>query len=246
MLDVGDRVKLLREHRGMTQRELAEAIDAAVGTIQQYEGHKRKPRVEMLLKLAEALQVPLTVFTDAFDEYVNPDRKYDKKENEAGFIRFVVKNYPSSPGTAKKAPQNERMGDSPLWDALRKMKQKKTSNLKNRQEEADAALSRLMNYFINAFSIWLETYTEPSEGIQILTELFREDMVDVVLSRTTRYISIAENESLFVRQGTNEYNGNLLLSALHADNDAFTFLLQALRTAAKNEGKADGDDNEAQ
>ena len=45
-MTLGKRIQLARKAKGFTQKQLAEAINAATGTIQQYELDKRQPRME--------------------------------------------------------------------------------------------------------------------------------------------------------------------------------------------------------
>lgn len=52
----GDRVRRLREARGFTQRELAEAAETSQRMIAYYETHSGTPAAPVLLKLARALK----------------------------------------------------------------------------------------------------------------------------------------------------------------------------------------------
>ena len=52
-MKIGDRLKTLREERGMRQIDLANAIGVALTTISGYELNTRTPRIEVLTKIAE-------------------------------------------------------------------------------------------------------------------------------------------------------------------------------------------------
>lgn len=52
-MNLGRNIQKYRKEAGLTQRELAEILDVAVGTIQQYELGKRQPRLEMINQLQE-------------------------------------------------------------------------------------------------------------------------------------------------------------------------------------------------
>ena len=56
-MTLGKRIQLARKAKGFTQKQLAEAINAATGTIQQYELDKRQPRMEQFQKIANALEI---------------------------------------------------------------------------------------------------------------------------------------------------------------------------------------------
>lgn len=56
-MDLGSNIKKYRKEAGLTQKELAEILKVAVGTVQQYELGKRQPRLEMINRIAGALGV---------------------------------------------------------------------------------------------------------------------------------------------------------------------------------------------
>ena len=53
----GKKIQILRKARGLTQKQLAEKVHLATGTIQQYELGKRQPSTQTIEKIAEALSV---------------------------------------------------------------------------------------------------------------------------------------------------------------------------------------------
>ena len=61
MNDYGKNIKEARKKAGLTQKELADASGVAKITIQQYEAGKRQPRLEQLMKLAEAMKIKVDV-----------------------------------------------------------------------------------------------------------------------------------------------------------------------------------------
>lgn len=56
-MDLGSNIQKYRKEAGLTQKELAEILNVAVGTIQQYELGKRQPRLEMINRIAGALGI---------------------------------------------------------------------------------------------------------------------------------------------------------------------------------------------
>lgn len=58
--EVGKKIQEIRKQKKITQKELAELIGVATGTIQQYELGKRQPNLTQLEKIANALTVPLS------------------------------------------------------------------------------------------------------------------------------------------------------------------------------------------
>ncbi len=58
-MNIGDRIKIHRKKARLTQKQLGELSGTSERTIQQYESHKRQPRIEQLHKIATALSVPI-------------------------------------------------------------------------------------------------------------------------------------------------------------------------------------------
>ncbi|MDE6911086.1 MAG: helix-turn-helix domain-containing protein, partial [Lachnospiraceae bacterium] len=58
-MTLGEKIQTYRKNKGLTQRELAEKCHLATGTIQQYELGKRKPKIEQIQNIAEALDIPV-------------------------------------------------------------------------------------------------------------------------------------------------------------------------------------------
>lgn len=58
---VGDRIKRVRQFRGLTQKELGKLVGFDEKTadirIAQYESNTRKPKEELLIKIADALEI---------------------------------------------------------------------------------------------------------------------------------------------------------------------------------------------
>jgi transcriptional regulator with XRE-family HTH domain len=59
---VGQNVKLARDLRGLTQRQLANAIDADANLVSKWERSWHRPSEENLVALAEALGQPIAWF----------------------------------------------------------------------------------------------------------------------------------------------------------------------------------------
>lgn len=58
-MNIGDRIKEHRKKARLTQKQLGELSGTSERTIQQYESHKRQPRIEQLHKIANALSIPI-------------------------------------------------------------------------------------------------------------------------------------------------------------------------------------------
>lgn len=75
---IGDNIKKYRNQKGLTQKQLAEKVGCATGTIQQYELGKRQPRIEQSQKIADALSIPLSYLFDVQIGYEENKTEYKK------------------------------------------------------------------------------------------------------------------------------------------------------------------------
>ncbi len=57
-------LRLLREHRGLTQRQLADAIESPLKQINAYENGRQRPRIETLERILAAVGADATVLAD--------------------------------------------------------------------------------------------------------------------------------------------------------------------------------------
>lgn len=59
-MTLGENIQKYRKEAGITQKQLAENIGVATGTIQQYELNKREPKQETIKKIAKELKVSIS------------------------------------------------------------------------------------------------------------------------------------------------------------------------------------------
>ncbi|MDY5912429.1 MAG: helix-turn-helix transcriptional regulator [Inconstantimicrobium porci] len=80
MKTTGQKILMLREEKQLKQSELAETIGVTEATLSRYENDKRKPRGEIALKIAKALNVSIDYLlddniTDRFSTISNPENQ---------------------------------------------------------------------------------------------------------------------------------------------------------------------------
>ena len=66
--DFGRNLSVLRKSKGMTQKELGDRLGLSFQGIAQWENDYRKPKIETLQRIADALNVNVFYFTDAENE----------------------------------------------------------------------------------------------------------------------------------------------------------------------------------
>ncbi len=81
-MTIGKRVRALRLQRGMSQTELANALDLTFQQVQKYEKGANRIAAGRLQRIAEILEVPVTFFFSGFGE---EHGKRDAKSVESEF-----------------------------------------------------------------------------------------------------------------------------------------------------------------
>ncbi len=66
-MEIGENIKKYRKQKGLSQSELADLANISRVAIGNYERGNRTPNIEIVKKIANALDVPLTFFTDEYD-----------------------------------------------------------------------------------------------------------------------------------------------------------------------------------
>jgi|LGVF01.2.fsa_nt_gb transcriptional regulator with XRE-family HTH domain len=61
---VGEKIKKIRKEKGLTQKELGELLGVSDTMIGKWEGNNRKPKIDTLRKIANALQIDFTELMD--------------------------------------------------------------------------------------------------------------------------------------------------------------------------------------
>lgn len=96
---ISERLKNLRREKGLTQKALADKIGIHVLTVQQYELGKRSPQADIIIKLAEALDVSTDfLLTGKTNDATPPEQRTlsgDEKEisNEPNSNHIVVMGF---------------------------------------------------------------------------------------------------------------------------------------------------------
>jgi transcriptional regulator with XRE-family HTH domain len=81
--DLGERLRYLREQRGLTQKQLALNANVSQATIAHIEMSSKDPSVETLRKLAEALDIHVATLFSTNDVYVFDLKRLRRKYNHA-------------------------------------------------------------------------------------------------------------------------------------------------------------------
>lgn len=107
---MGQRIQAARKRKGKTQKELAESLGLATGTIQQYELGKRTPKNDTIKAIAAILEMtPFDlVGPEWFDLQLGPEKIDDLREG-ANALHIVSKSFgePASEIVAKFSELNE-------------------------------------------------------------------------------------------------------------------------------------------
>ena len=80
-MTTGEKIRMIRKAKGLTQKALGEALGVTQATIQQLESGKRNPKFNTLQRIADALNVPV-------EELISLDRKTNYVENGGVSMNF--------------------------------------------------------------------------------------------------------------------------------------------------------------
>ncbi len=98
-MNIGEKIKRIRQHRRMTQKELGELVDLSANRIAQYEMGYRVPKKPLLNQIAEALRVSTLALSDGGNGPANDilEQLFWLDEEQPGVIKLV----PTERGTAR-------------------------------------------------------------------------------------------------------------------------------------------------
>ena len=68
-----ERLKAIRDSRGITQRHLSEVLNITISTISHYENGTREPSIEILIQMAEVLNVSVDYLVGNTDVNILPE-----------------------------------------------------------------------------------------------------------------------------------------------------------------------------
>ena len=93
-MGLGERLKLVRERLGMTQKEFAEFLGVGIASVQRYEREERIPSGEFLKLLLDKFNININwLLTGEGSMFVNPPQKEPVKEtppNQAGIDKELA------------------------------------------------------------------------------------------------------------------------------------------------------------
>lgn len=81
-MTIGENIKKYRKAKGFTQKELAESVGVAAITIQQYERNVREPKMDTVVRLAQALGISVAdLYGSCITDFV--ERSAQERTTEA-------------------------------------------------------------------------------------------------------------------------------------------------------------------
>lgn len=75
-MTIGEKLRDIRKEKGFTQKELGNMLGITPQMIAQYESGKRKPKLETLQRIAEALGISWEIFMDEDEPTGNSDNDH--------------------------------------------------------------------------------------------------------------------------------------------------------------------------
>lgn len=84
-MDFGSKLKELRKTKKMNQKDLAEVSGVSISAINKYESKLREPKKEQLIKIAKALEIPLS-------ELIDDDININTKPQSDDYLSELLKD----------------------------------------------------------------------------------------------------------------------------------------------------------
>lgn len=92
--NIGEKIRTVRKDAGLTQTQLAERIGVTKQNVHLYETGKINPRIETVVKFAEALKVPveylLSTESDCVHHWVSVKVRLPELDEDEPFARCIV------------------------------------------------------------------------------------------------------------------------------------------------------------
>lgn len=91
MESMGDRIRRLREQKGLTQKELAELVGVGTHSLSRYENNLRNPSPEIISRLAKALDTTSDYLISAYIPEKYSDDNAIKEHDINEYDEFIKK-----------------------------------------------------------------------------------------------------------------------------------------------------------
>lgn len=88
-----ERLRMLRDDKGFTQKDLAEALNITVSTISHYENGTREPSIEILIQMSKILGVSVDYLVGSTDVNILPEvmnKTYCKKVSTGELLQRAL------------------------------------------------------------------------------------------------------------------------------------------------------------
>ena len=94
-MTIGQRIKAARKNAGLTQKELGQRLGVAYQTLAQWENDLRKPKMETLERIADALGVPISEICskDVLKNYEILKRSRENSRNLVQETKDILEQY---------------------------------------------------------------------------------------------------------------------------------------------------------
>lgn len=97
-MELGKRIKKIREEKGFTQQQLADELGISIHTVSKYEQGQREPSMEIMNKIANILEVELFEFIVDKEDVLkkwNVELNNDRLSKELKLIELLKDLYPN-------------------------------------------------------------------------------------------------------------------------------------------------------
>lgn len=95
-MSIGNRIRIARKNAGLTQKELGERLGISYQTIAQWENNLRNPKLETLVKLSQAMGIPLSEIWGQDSDIVVDSTEYATFDETTHTVNINLGKYTES------------------------------------------------------------------------------------------------------------------------------------------------------
>lgn len=208
-MNIGDKLKSLRQSKKITQIELAKLLNKSVSTIQKYESNKVIPSINILQEISQKLDIDI-------DYFINYDNYQNFKSNKADFLQTISIDM----NTFDKLPvssQEEifmKYSDVPL-QFLKLYKFLNKLNDEELKKEYMALHKEITNHYI-AIS---KEYTEKNNKLFKTTIKKLEIQQEAIVKEELIKMNSAFEDIIHAARSAIDYNNSLIIVIMKYIND---------------------------
>lgn len=211
-MNIGDKLKLVRQSKKITQLELAKLLNKSVSTIQKYESNKVLPSINTLQEISKKLNINI-------NELINYDNYQQLKTNKADFLQTISMDLNTFDKLSINSQEAIFMEYSTVpFQFLKLNKFLNKLNDEELKEEYMALHKEITNFYINTSKEYVEKHTDL---LKTTIKQLEAQQTAKIKEATKEVIKIksAFEDLVHAIRSTIDYNNSLIITITEYIND---------------------------